>query len=1126
MGSTLIDLITAESIERRDQSLFEACDALSVEQLLRECDALEAFWKRTDNLYERVRALFFLYAIHRFILPERVGEARTGRIPHAAHTRMLNRHFAEAIQALLDADKDPRSNDTLCSGLASAYHHLGLQFLADQVKRCVRSLPGNRWMFRAGHPDDLPLQVRPELLAADPQHGFPVLVERTPVRMDLSHSSWSDIFFLGMDRPEFAKVINVSIDLALHGGPEAPKPPVEAWFRVIDEPVIRLVSVDLATQAEIDNLPELFDFGRDYLGLLKAAVIASGIIPPGLEGSGSTLTAVLDAVVGKGRGFELVSNVNNIPKGSRLAVSTNLLAALIAACMRATRQIPALEGALQEWERRTVAARAILGEWLGGSGGGWQDSGGVWPGIKLIEGCLAEPGDGEYGVSRGRLLPRHTLLGPDNISHEARERLQQSLILVHGGLAQNVGPILEMVTERYLLRSADEWQARAESLRFTHEILEALRAGDIRKLGELTTGHFFGPLTRIIPWATNAFTEALIARVRAELGERFWGFWMLGGMSGGGMGFIVDPSVNSEAKQKIAVILADCKRRYAHALPFAMDPVVYDFAINENGSFATFNPGAYPNDYYKLRLPFLLRRRPSDLRLNERQDITQIGRIVRHTPDAVGDSARASALAILLNLLPESGAGGGDERASGGAGGGAGDGAGAREDALDRLLKDNGFDPVQHEQIRRSLLSGRIGLAQNRLHPRTRIEDAADSDLQRPCGDAELTRVGAAAIARGEVAVVSLAAGAGSRWTQGAGVVKALHPFAKFDGRHRNFMEVHLAKTRFTAHAYDGSIPHVFTTSYLTHEPIAQWLDERGGGDDEAVLPVRLSRGQSVGLRLVPTLRDLRFAWEELPQEQLDVQAQKMRESVRGALKRWAAGAGEASDYRDNLPLQCMHPVGHWYEIPNLLLNGTLHEMLTRQPSLKYLMVHNIDTLGATVDPELLGMHIHSERALNFEVITRRFHDVGGGVARVDGRLRLIEGLALPREEDEFRLRFYNTNTNWITIDRLLDAFGLSRAELGDAARVRERVREFAANLPTYLTLKEVKKRWGRGQEDVFPVLQFERLWGDMSAVDATPTGFFAVSRMRGQQLKDPAQLDEWIRDGSHAHVAQLCRFE
>ena len=41
---------------------------------------------------------------------------------------------------------------------------------------------------------------------------------------------------------------------------------------------------------------------------------------------------------------------------------------------------------------------------------------------------------------------------------------QASLVLVHGGMAQNVGPVLEMVTEKYLLRERAEWAARAEAL--------------------------------------------------------------------------------------------------------------------------------------------------------------------------------------------------------------------------------------------------------------------------------------------------------------------------------------------------------------------------------------------------------------------------------------------------------------------------------------------------------------------------------------------------------------------------------------------------------------------------------------------------------------------------------------
>ena len=276
---------------------------------------------------------------------------------------------------------------------------------------------------------------------------------------------------------------------------------------------------------------------------------------------------------------------------------------------------------------------------------------------------------------------------------------------------------------------------------------------------------------------------------------------------------------------------------------------------------------------------------------------------------------------------------------------------------------------------------------------------------------------------------------------------------------------------------------------------------------------------------MVPMARDLRFAFEEMPQQLLDEQKQKMRESGHRALIGWAQGAGEGSDYTDNLPQQCLHPVGHWYEVPNLLRNGVLARMIRKQPSIKHLMLHNIDTLGANLDPALIGAHIVSGRALNFEVITRRIEDRGGGLARVDGRPRLVEGLAMPNERAEFDLSYYNSATCWIDIDQLLTAFGLTRADLDDEHKVLEGVRRLAARMPTYVTLKDVKKRWGHGQEDVFPVAQFEKLWGDMSALNELSSGYFVVPRARGQQLKDQAQLDGWLRDGSAAYIEGLCAF-
>jgi len=1109
MSSELVRIITATDPQVRDRSLASFCSAASLDALLVECAALEQFRRASDNLYERVRALFYLYAIHRFHIPTKPGHQRRGLIPYEGYTHLLQRRFEEAIESFLTVQAEEGPSDAISSALAEAYHKLGFQTLADQVRRSVRSVRGNQWMFRIGHPMDQPLRVRRELCTRSANGLYPILHEATPVRMDLSHSGWSDIFFLGMDYPEGARVLNISIDLAVHGRDPYPRPPVEAYFRVIDEPLIRLGSVDLGQTAEITTLGEIFDFAKDYLGLLKAAVIAAGIVPPGVEGSGARLTDLLAQIVGEGKGIEIISRVNGIPKGSRLAVSTSLLACLIAACMRATGQASALTGALEEHERRLVAARAILGEWLGGSGGGWQDSGGVWPGIKLITGELAGPEDPEHGISRGRLLPGHHIMGHDEVSPETRQALQDSLILVHGGMAQNVGPILEMVTEKYLLRSEAEWIGRQRACRILDKIVNLLQKGDIEGIGAATTRNFSDPIQTIIPWASNLYTETLIDRVEAAFPDAFWGFWMLGGASGSGMGFIFDPRHREVAQERLQEIMLRTKRELQYALPFAIEPVVYDFAINGRGTWASLLEGEaalMPPGYYTLTVPDLLRQDRYALSPARRAELDRFAAACRTQPELSG-----MVQTLFDQLLPRTAA------------------EGAGEQSLEALLDELGFDRIQHEQIRSDLRSGRIGLAQNRLPASTAIEDVAPGDVAdlsgaEPREGTELEAIGLDALREGMVAVVSLAAGVGSRWTQGAGVVKPLHPFCKLGDVYRTFIEVHLAKSRRVGRLAGTPIPHVITTSYLTHEPIRSFLDDH----DRYGYPgsLLLSEGRTVGLRLVPMARDLRFAWEEMPQQLLDEQAQKVLESLHAALIGWAVGMGEGNDYIDNVPMQCLHPVGHWFEIPNMLKNGILAELLEQRPQLQYLMMHNIDTVGANIGPIVLGHHIQSGAGMTVEVIARRVEDRGGGLACVDGQPRLVEGLALPHEEDEFRLSYYSSNTMWIDIDRLLAVFGLTRADLSRQELVDRAVRSVAARMPTYITLKDVKKRWGHGQEDVYPVAQFEKLWGDMTALPEMNTRFVVVPRVRGQQLKEQAQLDGWLRDGSAAYVESLCEWE
>jgi len=1102
-----IHIITSSDPKVRNQSFFNSCKGKSLDHLMPDLRELEQFRTTTDNLYERVRACLFLYTAYRFVIPNFSTLKSTGKTPYLGFEHLLNRRFEEAIGVFLQTQNTQGINGTIASALAEGYHQRAFQILGEQVRKSVRSTAGNQWMFRGGYTAQHPIKIHNRLLERQDNGAlFPILKEKTAVRMDLSHSGWSDIFFLGMDYPEGARVINVSVNLGVFGRDKEIKPPIQSYIRVIAEPVLRLTSVDLGVTKDITTLEDLFNFGNDYLSLLKAGVIASGCIPPSFEGTQQSLGDLLGQIVAPGMGLELVTMVNDIPKGSRFAVSTNLLGSIISVLMRATRQTQNLTGQLEESERRLVAARAILGEWLGGSGGGWQDSGGVWPGIKAIEGALAKEGDPEYNISRGCLLPQHRLLGKGDVHPEMAERLTESLVLMHGGMAQNVGPVLEMVTEKYLLRSEAEWKARLATNEVYDGILNALKKGDVKSLAKWTGHNFDYPIKTIIPWATNHYTETLIARTKKKFGKNYLGFMMLGGMSGGGMGMYIDNKDIKKTKQVVLKIIRTTKQELSAALPYAMEPVVYDFEINNKGTFSTLlseDQAWMPEKYYGIQISNLARLETGDIAYQRKLELEL------YTAQLKGAASSHALLRTLVsNLFQVSQSNFGDQKR-------------LQNELADTIKVQNGFDHIQHNKIREDLQKGRIGLSRNRLPAETTIEDVPSNEV------ANLTEykdngLGIKALKAGKVAVLSLAGGVGSRWTKGAGVIKAIFPFVEIDDQHRSFVEVHLAKTAQTAALYGAKPPHAIATSYLTYDAIANQLKKsKNYGYKGAIY---LSKGKSIGQRFVPMVRDLRFLWEEMPQEKLDENKEKVRAAGRAALMGWATEKGEGADYVDNLAKQRFSPLGHWYEVPNLLRNGVLAELLEKHPQVETIMLHNIDTLGASLDPKALTQHLSSGNMLNFEVVPRRLEDSGGGLAMVNGQARLLEGLAQPHEEDELKLSYYNSMTTWIQINDLLAWFGLTRSDLSkDAAFLDEAVRKAAQRMPSYVTIKEVKYRWGHGQEDVYPVAQIEKLWSDMTALPDVSCGFMVVDRKRGQQLKDPAQLDAWVNDGSKEYVASLC---
>lgn len=127
---------------------------------------------------------------------------------------------------------------------------------------------------------------------------------------------------------------------------------------------------------------------------------------------------------------------------------------------------------------------------------------------------------------------------------------------------------------------------------------------------------------------------------------------------------------------------------------------------------------------------------------------------------------------------------------------------------------------------------------------------------------------------------------------------------------------------------------------------------------------------------------------------------------------------------------------------------GALGEFLARGG--KYLLFSNVDNLGATVEPAILGFHVRQGVELTVEVAAKAPGDKGGAPAWVGDRLQLVEGFCFPPGFDQDTIRVFNT-ANYVFSAEALD-------------------RDF--DLPWYVVEKQVEGH---------PVIQFEHLAGDLS---------------------------------------------
>ena len=100
MPGQLINIITSADPAVKHQSIDDFCSAATLNELLAEAKELELYRREEPNLYHRVRALFFLYAIHRFYIPVHHNIGTQGIIPYEAFEHLLKRRFEEAIELL------------------------------------------------------------------------------------------------------------------------------------------------------------------------------------------------------------------------------------------------------------------------------------------------------------------------------------------------------------------------------------------------------------------------------------------------------------------------------------------------------------------------------------------------------------------------------------------------------------------------------------------------------------------------------------------------------------------------------------------------------------------------------------------------------------------------------------------------------------------------------------------------------------------------------------------------------------------------------------------------------------------------------------------------------------------
>lgn len=339
------------------------------------------------------------------------------------------------------------------------------------------------------------------------------------------------------------------------------------------------------------------------------------------------------------------------------------------------------------------------------------------------------------------------------------------------------------------------------------------------------------------------------------------------------------------------------------------------------------------------------------------------------------------------------------------------------DSALATRLAPWGFDRKQLDGFIARLSEANIS---NAVKGKLTLPEPGDVKPLPARGSAEhqrLSKLGKDAIAAKKVGVVILAGGMATRF---GGVVKAVVPVLG----DRTFLQLKLDDVR----RFGPEVPVYVMSSFATHERLLQHVKELGAKNVE-VFP------QFISLRLTP-------------------EGTLFKEKD-GDVSPYATGHGDLTFALRKSGLLAKFRAG----------GGTM------------LLMSNVDNLGATLDPAVIGAHLERGAKLTAEVV-RKGNDKGGAPARLNGVPQVIEGFRFPADFNQDAIPVFNANTF------VMDAKAIDR--------------DFP--LPFYKVEKKV---------DGATAVQFERLVGEVTAF--VPTTFLEVPRdgaeSRFLPVKDPDEL-------------------